>query len=347
MVDNLNLANWERMPPKERRELAKRLARELPTGFSFRSLRSYQLGGRKHPVALFEFDGSSFALIPGGSIRLGYDPDRAWEPTPDEQESWEATAEEYGLKRTLPEHIAEVTLKPREVRLGAFLMETVAGEVGWEPIPVDDPEVKKIVRGHFRKKSSRFNQVQVFLGQSTVRVRREADGSILAHRAEACTHRELAARLSKEGFRFPTSDEWEYACGAGAETLFRWGDHVPCDRYPTDISPEEAAWRRQSVLSGGKCKRPAGGFTADWDLHRRPNAFGVYIASDPYKFELAAEPNITRGKDGGCAICGGAGFFVGWLTLATAYFEAHACKRKPKEPVDSDYTIARRVLPLV
>jgi hypothetical protein len=345
MVDDLTLDKWEQMSPKERRALAKRLERELPDGFAFRSLRSCQLGDQKHPVAVYEFEGASFALIPGGSARLGYDPDRPWEPTPQEQESWQDTAEEYGIRRSLRKHIAEVTLRPRVVSLRPFLMETVAGEVGWEAIPVDDPEVKEIVREHFRKKSAP-TEVHMCRGDSTIRVRRDQDGTLSAHRVDACTHKQLAAWLAKGGFRFPTSDEWEYACGAGADTLFRWGDHVPCDRYPTDVSPEEAAWRRQWVLSGGKLKPPAGGFTANWDLHRRPNAFGIVIASDPYKFELVAEPTITRGGDGGCTICGGAGFLVGWLTLATAYFEDHYCKRKAKEPVDSGYTVGRRVLPL-
>ena len=58
-------------------------------------------------------------------------------------------------------------------------------------------------------------------------------------------------------------DEWEYICGAGAETLFRWGDHVPCDCYPTDVSPAEAAWRREWVLSAGTLAYPEGGFECE------------------------------------------------------------------------------------
>jgi len=52
------------------------------------------------------------------------------------------------------------------------------------------------------------------------------------------------------------------------------------------------------------------------------------------------------GGDGGCTICGGAGFFIGWLTLATAYFEEHSCKHDPTEPIAHGYTIGRRVLEL-
>lgn len=100
------------------------------------------------------------------------------------------------------------------------------------------------------------------------------------------------------------------------------------------------------MLSGGTLVRPPGGFESGWDLHRRPNAFGLSIASDPYKFELVAEVGTTRGGDGGCTICGGSGFFMGWLTLATSYFEEQSCRHDPEEPILSGYTIGRRVLDL-
>lgn len=99
-------------------------------------------------------------------------------------------------------------------------------------------------------------------------------------------------------------------------------------------------------MSGGRLAYPAEGFTPDWDHHRRPNAFGLHIAWDPYKYELTAEIGTTRGGDGGGTICGGMGFFVGWLTLATAYFEEHTCRHDPAKPIPAGYTIGRRVLDL-
>lgn len=342
----MTLDKWDGLTPKEHTAFAKDLARQLPDGFTFKSIRAFSLGEQKHQVAQLAFDGATFAFIPGGRVTLGYYADRPWEPTPDELESWESTAAEYGIRRTLRRHIAEVTLRPRKVSLRPFLIETTAAEVGWDPIPLDDPGANVIVREHFRQKDKRARHVTEHRGDSVLRVRRTEDGTLIAERADKSTHGQLNDRLARAGFRFPTSDEWEYACGAGARTLFRWGDHVPCDRYPTDISPEEAEWRRRWVLSRGRLKRPPGGFQSDWDLHRRPNAFGISIASDPYKYELVAEPGVTRGGDGGCTICGGAGFFVGWLTLATPYFEAHSCRRPKTEPILVGYTVGRRVLPL-
>jgi hypothetical protein len=314
----------------------------LPAGFAFRSVEPYKLGRQKHQVAEYEFGGATFVLIPGGAVTLGYDTDRPWKPTREEQESWQDTARDYGMRRTLQKYIAGATLRPRTVELRPFLMETAARELGWDPVPADDPEMKEI-RRQFEEMRRDYIEIRRYLAErddepiskrdaeptqatlsrpdgSSVRVWRARNGTITAERVAALTHRTMAARLAEAGFRFPTSDEWEYACGAGAATLFHWGDHVPCDRYPVE--------------------------EGDWDLHRRPNAFGVYIASNPYKSELVAEPRITRGGDVGCTICGGAGFFVGWLTLATAYFEEHACRRDPKKPIDWEFTIGRRVLAL-
>lgn len=156
----------------------------------------------------------------------------------------------------------------------------------------------------------------------------------------------LAGKLAERGFRFPTPDEWEYGCGAGATTLFRWGDHAPCDRYPTDKSPAEAAWWQRWVQSGGTLEYRADGFGTSWDRHRCPNAFGLVIAHDPYQLELTAQADVARGGDGGVTICGGAGFFIGWMALATAYFEEAVCRRDPEEPVLPGNTVGRRVLPL-
>ena len=103
----------------------------------------------------------------------------------------------------------------------------------------------------------------------------------------------VTKRIAQQGFWLPTPDEWEYACGAGSRTLFRWGNTCPLDTLPIDKSK--------------------------WNLHQQPNAFGLQMPSNPYHWEFTSEPGIMRGGDGGSTICGGMAELAGWLPLATAF----------------------------
>lgn len=319
MAAPLTLKVWDAYTPAQRKACALRVLREnLPVGFEFRRLRACKLGVVSRQVAEYTFRDGTFALIPGGTVQLGYPANRPWEPTPAEQASWDETAEEYGITVPLRKYIASVTRRPRRVRIDPFVLETTATEPGWVTVVPTDPEVRKCVREHLR--GTRPLTVEIHSKGSQLRVRRHEDGSITAERAAELTHAGVAAWVRKSGCRLPTENEWEYACGGGATTLFRWGDHVPCDCYPVDQSK--------------------------WDLHRRPNGFGLSIASNPYHYELVAEPGRFRGGDGGGMICGGAGFFVGWLTLATAYFQKELSTYDPTEPLMSGFVVARRAFTL-
>ncbi|MEV0182134.1 hypothetical protein AB0I54_22985 [Streptomyces sp. NPDC050625] len=101
----------------------------------------------------------------------------------------------------------------------------------------------------------------------------------------------VGAALAARGLRIPSSDEWEHACGAGANTLFRWGNDCPLDRIPY-----------------GDRTGP----------HEQPHAFGLRIAYDTYRAELTSDATAIHGGDGGESVCGGYGNLLGWLPLATA-----------------------------
>jgi hypothetical protein len=307
-------ARWAALTDDERRATAEQLLRELPQGFA--------LVGVEGRIARFEHDDRTYALVPGGPVRIGFDVAR-WQPSKDERRSWTRTAKEYRLPE-LHEYLAKVTRPPRDVQLPALLVATRHEEVGWEPLALDDPRVAALPA----RERTDVPTSRVFVGGEQFELG-YADGRLSgAWRARRTTHADEAAAMQRAGFRLLTSDEWEHACGAGAATLFRWGDHAPCDRYPPDASVEHSE------------------LVSDFDHHRRPNAFGLHIAADPYQAELVAEAGITRGGDGGSMICGGAGYFMGWLPLATAWFDPAFCQRDAGKPIEVSYTVMRRVLPL-
>ena len=329
---NLSLDHWKSLSAAERERTARQLGSNLPTGFTFDSVFRFNSG--MGDVATFTFEGRKFAFIPGGTFELGFDAERHWSPTVEELESWQATAQEYGFSESIHERILAATLRPRQVELAPFLIETAAQELGWQSASADDPEVREAL-----KKYKNTRKLTLCRGERTLRIEKKNDGAVSVERSLTQTHAESAENLRSTGFRFPTSDEWEFACGCGKPTLFRWGDHAPCDRYPIEFGTKR-------VKSAGGTETPKERFSHDWDLHVKPNGFGLSIASNPYFLELVAEIGTTRGGDGGCTLCGGYGFFVGWLTLATAYFEEHSCKHDTAEPISPGYTIGRRVLEL-
>ncbi|WP_312018656.1 hypothetical protein [Streptomyces sp. I05A-00742] len=111
------------------------------------------------------------------------------------------------------------------------------------------------------------------------------DGNLTAPPAD------MPAVLAARGLRMPSSDEWEHACGAGADTLFRWGNDCPLDRIPYGDRTGP-----QNQLS----------------------AFGLRITYDTYRTELTNVTTAVHGGDGGESVCGGYGPLLAWLPLATA-----------------------------
>uniref|UniRef100_A0AAU2K2B4 Uncharacterized protein n=1 Tax=Streptomyces sp. NBC_00049 TaxID=2903617 RepID=A0AAU2K2B4_9ACTN len=193
------------------------------------------LGGPLHRVRIAR-EGQEFGLVPGGTVRLGFDLD-SFEPTPAQNADYAESADEgYGYGHPdLKAYLADVLSPPRTVTLATVL---VAVE----------------------------------------------DETLSDHPAD------MPAALAARGLRMPGADEWEHACGAGAGTLFRWGNECPLDE--------------PSYGGGG--------------VRHEPNAFGLHIAYDSYSTELSGDPAVVHGGDGGEAVCGGYGDLLGWLPLATA-----------------------------
>ncbi|WP_330237638.1 hypothetical protein [Streptomyces sp. NBC_00525] len=231
---SLTLDHWRTFD----RAAARRTAREAADRVGGRVTlveATEHLSAPLHRVRI-ERDGQEFALIPGGLVRLGFDPD-AWQPTPEQSADYAQSVEQgFGYGPDPRAHLAQTLSAPRSVRLETVLM------------AVDDEEL-------------------------------------------TAAPAEMPAALAARGLRMPHPDEWEHACGAGAATLFRWGDDYPpgCLPYGDPLGPL-----------------------------KEPNAFGLRIAYDTYRAELSSDTTAIHGGDGGESVCGGYGLLLAWLPLATA-----------------------------
>jgi len=375
------LPDWTDMSDWTAQRECEQLARELPHGFTLTGLETRAYCGRTHRVARFSRREAGelvhFAFAPGGRVRLGYD-GRKFKPQQWQIESLadsedapelhqpirklfdalhvpervaDALAERFDLRRThrpiesVQAFIDAHTSPPRQIFVQSMLVEMEAREARI-PVAVDECDFDALRRdcaktdrgtGSFSKK------IEFHGGDSDgLTVERPDEETFRIWRRP--TYIEVQRRVAHSGMRLPTCDEWEYLCGAGAPTLFRWGDDCPADFYPCNTCAEDRRRATAWALSNGEIpyvKPPA-----IWDLHARPNLFGLTMSSDTYDHEPVSDGPLALGGDGGCNICGGLGFFLGWLPLATAFRSPDMSSWLTRDGnVSSNFSV-RRVIPL-
>ncbi len=309
-ADLRDLRRWDTLAPERREAVVRAVAARLPESFRFAGMATHTLGDQTHTLAFFDQEGAQFALIPGDEVTLGYDP-ATFVPTSgqvaamDEMRAYFAGDEEDTAMLDLATYLARLAsagyedrfLTPiRRATIAPFLLETQTTEVGVFPVPAEEYLTVAQIAS-FRRQPGL--QAEMGVSGQAMRVRSSGDGAVRVFVNRHLSHAEVTAELARNGFRLPSSDEWEYACSAGACTLFRWADDCPLRRLPVldyEDEPDSA-----------------------WDLHERPNAFGLRFSGNPYDWEICDEPGLMRGGDGGVAICGGEGPVAAWTALATAF----------------------------
>jgi hypothetical protein len=300
-------------------EEAARIAHDIADRHELRlvALRWHGYAGRTHRLALFDRAGLAFTLVPGGQPVLGYDGAR-FRPTPAQAASFAESAEEWALPG-MAEFLDTVTSPVCRVEVPAMLVAVEAFEPCASDLDPDDPRVRELVAK--AGGSRRGGEIMTFQPDGGVEVRFDVDGQLSRARAKVqVSYEDAVDSVAGLGLRLSTPDEWEYACGAGAETLFRWGDDTPESGYPYDHRTGP---------------------------HREANLWGLAIGQDPYRHEWTSTRTIVCGGDGGGTTCGGSGFFVGWVTIATAYRDPEFGAWLSSEDGYTDELLVRPVIDLV
>ncbi len=222
----------------------------------------------------------------------------------------------------LEDYIQEFLTPLRRVRIAPFLLEVAATFAGIRHLEPGDPNFDPSMADQMLPG---IGGGMRFVEGRRIQYRRDRDGTLRVWEERRITHAEILAAMAPGGFRLSASDEWEYACGAGSRTLFRWGDHSPAEFYHTGLS----------VFSGAEWREAMEDFERYVELQHRlqdaprgyddpstiPNAFGLLMTDGSNDPELCQEPGIQRGGDGGYGACGGMDLFTAcWLPQATAFF---------------------------
>ncbi|MCB5169060.1 hypothetical protein LG634_30140 [Streptomyces bambusae] len=129
---DLTLDQWRSFDGATARRFAERAAAQAGGRVAAVTTAAH-LGAPLHRVRI-ERAGRDFALIPGGRVTLGFDPD-AWQPTPEQEADFaESAAEGYGYgAEDLRGHLAQLLSPRREVVLPAVLMAVQDEDLTEEP----------------------------------------------------------------------------------------------------------------------------------------------------------------------------------------------------------------------
>lgn len=283
-MSKLQTENWEKLTSAEKEETISAIIKERNLELTIQRTETFSQNGIEiETVLLTDKNGDEFVFVPGNSeVTLGWDEfselgdetKKALQFDFDEvfdfeMENWE------DIIADIKSEIEELTPNGTREKIKELKEELTEVEA--------DKPVKKTVKAfknHIVANTSplRTASIPPMIVQCDMQ-------SI----EEDMTYDAFINKLENESFTVPTEDEWEYLCGGGARSLFRWGD----------LTENEF----EAIYSVGTQNES--------DLLYKPNMFGLHIAYNTYQYEIVNSECLVKGGDGGCHICGGdGGFYV-------------------------------------
>jgi hypothetical protein len=137
---DLQLTHWDEIAEAKQLAIARAVQSCVGLPLHLTGIHSYEMGDQKHSIALFDYAGSAFALIPGATVTLGYDTANPYKPTAEQLYEWGEIVEEYRetakalkakgvrfpIQGTLDAYVASSMTPLRTVPVAPFLVEVNA-----------------------------------------------------------------------------------------------------------------------------------------------------------------------------------------------------------------------------
>ena len=321
--EKLYRQKYDKLSSVERETLLRSFT-ETDARFRFLRFEKFSRFGMQTDTAVYLCNGREFVFVPGDAVTLGWE-NFAEGMDADTRLDMQESLEEYGIT-DLDAFLRENMSPLRPATIPPMLVERELNGIGWRRVSLDSPEsetFREYIKKYFR------SNIKSFTVHKKMRIY-ENDGEVTTEIYEPVSFADFLEQTHKSGFSLPTEDEWEYLCGGGCRTLFRWGDSLD---YKMKLYHFEAKDRHSD---------------APYTL-QLPNQFGLSIAYDPYKQEVVEKSEyFLKGGDGGYNICGGMGIALGYLPTA-AYFRSDCLSKDEsdyKSDIGGDYTFYRRIVRL-
>lgn len=285
----------------------------------FQGLRTFDRWGQRTTTGVFEKEGRTFVFVPGDTVTLGWE-NFAVGLNPETRSELDAFCEEYEITIDSTLLIRESMTRVRLVTIGPMLVGQKLEELCWQPTTMADPRFEQHPDWLQQFREFAWSDYDRLSIHQSARIARTKNGFQiwLYHSTDYQT---LNQELEQKGLSLPTADEWAYLAGGGCRTLFPWGDGI-------DYAMHLHHFERQEQEN-----RP-------YDLEE-PNFFGLSIAYDPYMREVVKADTLTTcGGDGGRAICGGLGIFLGYLPCCP-HFQPEV---QDRQLLNGDYDFYRPII---